>query len=380
MSFDPLSWLESPRSSASHPLPSPASPWYAASASSSPVGVLCVVLIGVLALPAALMMLPPRPSRMGLARSRPLTVGLEGVARICTNRPLAVVLVALAIAMAAGLSASRIEVDSSGPNAFAQDSKFRRAMDFYRDHLSGDVVENIYLDGVEGSFKEPAQLERLRALQRDAEALPEIDTSISIADYIELMHRAMTGDGPGAGRVPDSREAVAQYLLLYSISGDLSEFDDIIDTSYSQARIILKARVGSSRESAALRARLAKLVARHFPEVDATPAVLSTEILLSKASDLLAIEQVRSFGIALMLILATVMLAFRSPDGRNIDAAPESAAPGPEFRHHGSARNRTQQLDVGHRRDSSRDRRRRQCSPAGQLSASRVPRRRGAPT
>lgn len=277
------------------------------------VGILAVVLIACFALPAALTVLGAGPGvgtlASGVSLGRPLFEICRFTARFA--RPVLAAAIALAV-VCAGLGLG-LKIDSSGPSNFAEDSAFRRASEFYRAHLAGDVVANVYLQAPspEG-FKDPERLRRMRAFQAEAERLPEIDQTLSIADYVSLMNRAIFANDPAQERIPDSREAVAQYLLLYSLSGDLEDFDDIVDPSYDRARIVLSATVPSSAASAALRAKLERLAKKHFPEEAGPNAVLSTEILLSQAADSLAAEQIRSFAGALVLIVAVVALGFRS--------------------------------------------------------------------
>mgnify|MGYP000724163358 CR=1 FL=1 len=45
---------------------------------------------------------------------------------------------------------------------------------------------------------------------------------------------------------PESRELIAQYLLLYSMSGDPDDFDDIVDYDYQKARLVILAKDGST--------------------------------------------------------------------------------------------------------------------------------------
>jgi hypothetical protein len=213
----------------------------------------------------------------------------------------------------AGLASTQIVVDSSGPKAFAEDSRFRRSSEFYRARFSGDVIGNVYLTApAAGGFHDPDRLRRMLAFQAAAEALPEVDRAISIADYVELLNRAVHGEDPAELRIPESAEAVAQYLLLYASAGEPDEFDDLLDFERRHARIVLTAIVGSSRESAALRARLEALAREHLPGETTPDSVLSTEILLSEAADELAVEQVWSLGGATILILLLSCAAFRS--------------------------------------------------------------------
>jgi hypothetical protein len=248
-----------------------------------------------------------------LTSERRLGVLLFRIVAFVARHPRPVLAAALVSLLAAGALSSRIVVDSSGPRAFAEDSRFRRSSEFYRAHFSGDVIENVYLEApAPGGFHDPGRLRRMLAFQAAAEALPEVDRSLSIANYVELLHRAVHGDDPAELRIPDSAEAVAQYLLLHSSSGEPDEFADLLDFERRRARIVLTARVDSSRESAALRARLQALARIHLPEDAGPHAVLSTEILLSEAADELALEQVWSLAGAMLLILGLSSLAFRS--------------------------------------------------------------------
>jgi len=276
-------------------------------------GVLAVIVLACFAVPAVLSLAPIR-GRSGLLTSeRRLGILLFGIVEFVGRRPRAILAGALVLFAAACLATSAIVVDSSGPKAFSADSRFRRSSEFYRTHFSGDVIENVYVrTGGSGGIHDPDRLRRMLAFQVAAEALPEIDKSFSIANYVELMNRAMHGDDPRELRIPDSAEAVAQYLLLYSSAGEPDEFDDLLDFEHRHARIVLTAAVGSSRESAALRARLESLAREYLPEESGDDTVLSTEILLSEAADELAIEQAWSLAGAAFLILLLSSVAFRS--------------------------------------------------------------------
>ena len=53
--------------------------------------------------------------------------------------------------------------------------------------------------------------------------------SVSIAEYVKRMNRIMNEDRPEMEVVPTDRDLVAQYLLLYSFSGDPDDFDEVVD-------------------------------------------------------------------------------------------------------------------------------------------------------
>ena len=51
------------------------------------------------------------------------------------------------------------------------------------------------------------------------------------------MNQAMHGDDPSFYAIPESRDLVAQYLFLYSLSGDPQDFDSFVDNDYRRATI-----------------------------------------------------------------------------------------------------------------------------------------------
>ena len=48
--------------------------------------------------------------------------------------------------------------------------------------------------------------------------------------------------------VPSSRDLVAQYLLLYSFSGDPDDFDEIVDYDYQHANVTVYLRSDTTRD------------------------------------------------------------------------------------------------------------------------------------
>jgi predicted RND superfamily exporter protein len=95
------------------------------------------------------------------------------------------------------------------------------------EHFNGSSVLNIIVDGGDpDALKDPDLLKRIESLQRYVETLPHVGGTTSLVEYLKRMNQALHEDDPGFYRVPDTRELVAQCLLLYSMSGDPSRQGD----------------------------------------------------------------------------------------------------------------------------------------------------------
>lgn len=99
----------------------------------------------------------------------------------------------------------------------------------------------------EDAIKDPAVLKGMDLLQREIEKDPQIGKSISIVDLIKRMNRAMNGDAQKFDAVPQSQDLIAQYLFLYSNSGEPGDFDTYVDVPYQNAVITFFAKSDSSR-------------------------------------------------------------------------------------------------------------------------------------
>jgi hypothetical protein len=155
-------------------------------------------------------------------------------------------------------------------------------------------------------------LRKIQQFQTAAEQLPEIDKTSSVADHVARTYWVFGGEKGDPSELPNTAAAVAQLLLLYESSGDLGGIADYVSADFSRVRIMLTADVQSSSVSAQLKSDLNEIASRVLPEFVSEYSVISTEMLLSQAADVISVEQLRSAGLALVLVLGFASLSFRS--------------------------------------------------------------------
>ena len=126
-------------------------------------------------------------------------------------------------------------------------SPIRIADEVLRDTFQGTLPIYIAIEGQRPDLlKDPHLLRQLDQLQTLVEQDPVVGGSLSLAEYIKRMHRVMNEDRPEMEVIPDSRDLVAQYLLLYSFSGDSDDFDEIVDYDYQHANVSVYLRSDST--------------------------------------------------------------------------------------------------------------------------------------
>ena len=128
--------------------------------------------------------------------------------------------------------------------------------------FGGTNTLNIIVEGENrNDIKAPDMLRAIERLQTELGRMDEVGATLSIADYMKRMNLVMNENKKEYSRIPDTREAVAQYLLLYSMSGDPDDFDDVVDYDYRQANMrirvnsdhstVLRKVIGDARSDAA---------------------------------------------------------------------------------------------------------------------------------
>jgi hypothetical protein len=155
----------------------------------------------------------------------------------------------------------RVVSDNSIRSYFFRNLPFQRDDRILNARLAGTNTLYVLVEGREDdALKDPDLLSAIEATQRALERDPDVGKTVSVVDFLRRMNRAMHADDPAYDRVPESRELVSQYLLLYSLSGEPGDLDAYVDYGYRQANIWVFLKTDSSARLTELTARLDTLL------------------------------------------------------------------------------------------------------------------------
>ena len=276
-------------------------------------GVMTTFAISITVGPAILSRLAPPAARTVVShRNDPIDRLLALCTRWVIHRPWTVVVIS-ALVTALGLSGILLlKVETNLIEYFRPESQVRQSYQFFEENISGANALELFLDGGKPDvFLEPANLRAMESVQRKLEQSPRITGSQSMADLVKMINRAFHNDDPAHYRIPDTRQEIAQLLLLLSMAEDRGGLDFFTDLNYSNARI-------SSRMTTIPSSRLRKLVddIEHYaasvfgPDIraEATGEV----VLYVDMEKELVHGQIKGFGIAIVIIILAVIALFRS--------------------------------------------------------------------
>lgn len=166
---------------------------------------------------------------------------------------------------------SQVYVDDNGIAYVRKGTTLRDDDTVMNQYFGGTHLYNVVITGPEpDSFKSPQLLQNMAALQDHVQQkFPLIGKTMSLADYIKKMNMAMHENDPAFYTLPDpadpeSRDLIAQYLLLYSMSGDQDDFDSVVDYTYQQGCLRILAKEGSTIHTQRVVDEIYAYVKAHF--------------------------------------------------------------------------------------------------------------------
>jgi predicted RND superfamily exporter protein len=195
------------------------------------------------------------------------------------------------------------------------------------------VVDTKTKDGL----KDPQILGKIAELQDTLESMRIVGYSTSLADYVRRINLVMNESDPAFNRVPnpvettveadwverdgkevevkrqvqvDGRDLISQYMLLYENAGG-KYLEKLADYDYSKANIVALLQTDDSPLMRKVKQKAETFTKRNFDRnVEVSYAGRSTVCIV--ADGLIIPGQLKSLGIALVVVLGLLMLGFRS--------------------------------------------------------------------
>jgi predicted RND superfamily exporter protein len=152
-----------------------------------------------------------------------------------------------------GYGLTLLKVDSNSIKYFDKSTTVRSGSEFIEEKLTGSMIYEIILDSkAKEGAKSPAFLEKIVTFEKALITKhPNVTFTTSLKDIVEKMHGVL--DNNSTLTIPNSKNAVAQYLLLYSMSLPQGmELNDKIDTTERYLRLSINSNIQDSSKDLAM--------------------------------------------------------------------------------------------------------------------------------
>ncbi|MCK5828588.1 RND family transporter, partial [Candidatus Bipolaricaulota bacterium] len=272
-------------------------------------GVMAALAITLTLIPAALELgRGPRLTTRKATKPSFSTRGLTSLSRFVVKRRKALLIVGGILFVLAAVGGTRLAVETNTLRFFRPETPIRQATEVVDGSFGGSESLSIV---VSGDIKSPDVLNGMLDFQDWAKALPEVGYTASVADYVTQINEALHDNDPAERVIPQTRNAVAQEILLYEMSSDPSDFARVVNYNYEQARIVLRMESLSSSELGELVQQVEDEVIRSA-DGQFDVGITGSSYLFKVLTDLLVRGQILSLLVSLFGVALVVGLIFRS--------------------------------------------------------------------
>jgi predicted RND superfamily exporter protein/transposase-like protein len=203
---------------------------------------------------------------------------------------------------------ANVQVETNLQEFFDYDHSIRRDTRYIDEHLIGTMSVSVIFDAAaRDGLTDPGHLRLIQGFQEWVEQQPEVDRSFGMPDFVQEMHWAFNAENPEFRKLPENRQLISQYLLIY----DGDDIYDFVDRDLQHSHIALNLNVHSANEISAVLERIRDYLDNNVGDR------LHWEIagngrLFADMEDLLVSGQVYSLWGALVLIFVFLLIFLRS--------------------------------------------------------------------
>jgi len=220
------------------------------------------------------------------------------------------------------LAGARLKVGLEPAKLFPEGHPTRTSLDVFNEKLGGSTCFNVMVETEDADgIMEPGVLRRMDEFQRFAESQDHVGYATSFVDVVKRLHLILGETEESGEQLPNDKSGVAQYLLLYSMSGDPSDFEDIVDYDYRRAKLLVMLNTYDDAEHIALYHRLKEKAESLFGN-DARVEFGGRAMILLAQDRYIVVGKIQNIICSLIIVWIICTLYFRSLTGGILSIIP----------------------------------------------------------
>ncbi len=217
---------------------------------------------------------------------------------------------------------TKVWINSSFLDKFEKESEITLTDAFVNSKFGGTSTLNVILESNQpDAFKQPENLLIMDEIQNETEKLPLVGNSFSLADYLKRMNKVMNADRDEFYAIPSDDEMVAQYLLLYEMSGDPENLLKVINYDYNRTNLTFQLK-GDDSKTIDEALEVIKQYEKRLNERGITLNYAGSGYKALVFSDLILQGQIKSLLISLLTVLVLLIIMFKSVKAGLIGSVP----------------------------------------------------------
>jgi uncharacterized protein len=286
-------------------------------------GIFVAYLLAIAFLPAAVVLLGYKPRQKTQTEDPAQKVPWlnQWADLLLRNKPIVYISVALVLLVSLW-GIQKVWINSSFLSNFEKDSDIVLTDRFVNSKFGGTSTLNVILESKNAdAFKQPEILRLVDAMQLETVKLERTGNSFSLADYLKRMNKVMNEDQEEYYTIPSSSDLVAQYLLLYEMSGDPQNLLKVVNYDYNRINVTFQLKGDDSKtinESLDVIETFREPFSHHDVEINYAGSGYKALVFIGLILD----GQILSIVISILLVLVLLSMMFRSIKAGLIGAVP----------------------------------------------------------
>jgi predicted RND superfamily exporter protein len=219
----------------------------------------------------------------------------------------------IAIVAVSLIGMTKVWINSSFLDKFEKNSEIVLTDKFINEHFGGTSTINLILDSKdEDAFKSPAVLRLVDEMQETVDKkLRVVGNTFSLADYLKRMNKVMHADSEKYNAIPSSQNLIAQYLLLYEMSGDPDNLWKVVNEQYAKANVTFQLKSDNSKAINAALEQINKYKPQ-FEKLGVTMNYAGSGYKALVFTDLILEGQIISLIMSLIIVIVLLAIMFKN--------------------------------------------------------------------
>ena len=232
-------------------------------------GIMAAWFLTLTLIPAFTMLMPEKYLH-GLKKSEKAPDRLSAIqhalGNLSTKRSRAILILTLLILGASAYGVSLMVVNDNPVYWFTKSHRIRVADRVLNEHFGGTYMAYMVLKGTEpGMIKTPETMKYIEGLQEHLTKIEVVGKTTSIADVVKKIGYELRDRRTNSDIIPESTEAIGQFLFLYEMSGDPEDLYHLVNPDYTKAAIWIHLKRGDNIDMKGVIESANAYVAAHPP-------------------------------------------------------------------------------------------------------------------
>ncbi|WP_324172545.1 efflux RND transporter permease subunit [Sulfurimonas sp.] len=213
-------------------------------------GALMAFILSVTLLPALLSIINPN-IKVQKKKTDNLENFIKKYTQFISRNDKTIIIIFLLIIGIIFIGFKDVVIDTDFMKQFSKETQIRKSADFVEKNIGGTLSIEIIIDSKEPSgVNKPDLMQDVENFNEEFKAeFPRVRHMGSLTQVVKKYHKLMNGDKEEFYKIPDSKELISQYMLLYALSLPQGMgINDMMDVNSRYLRVTAMINIASELE------------------------------------------------------------------------------------------------------------------------------------